>query len=319
MEQRKVGRSGLRISPISLGTANFGHVTEQADAHRIMSRATEYGVTLFDTANIYNYTDDERCTEAIIGDWLGADASRRDKIVLNTKVFGTIGDGPNDSGLSSRHIRLQCEASLKRLKTDWLDVYTLHHVDRATPFAETLDTLEQLKREGKILYYATSNFAAWQLVGLHMTADRVGSIGQLFEQSHYNLSVRDVEREVLPACRHFGIGFLAYSPLAEGLLAGEDAGSRRASSEVAARRASCSDRLEMWHARCTDHGLSPPAAAIGWLIAQPGVSSVIVGPRTLDQLDSAVKAADRPLSAETLDAVAEPWPGPGEAPEAYAW
>lgn len=316
---RLIGGSGLRITPVSLGTVNFGHVTDLETSFQIMSRALERGVTLFDTANIYNYKSDQDCTEAIVGEWLSQDPCRRDRVVLNTKVFGHMGSGLNESGLSARHVQMQCEASLRRLRTDRLDVYTLHHVDRNTPFDETLFALEQLRLSGKILYYSTSNFAAWQLVTLLMIAKEIGAPGPLFEQSHYNLKVRDVEREVLPACRAHKIGFLAFSPLAEAVLAGTRAGVRRNTWDIEDRRATERGRLEPWNAACEQVGIDPAIAAMAWLVGRPGVTSIVAGPRTVEQLDTAVDAAETRLPSELLATADEIWPGPGEAPEAYAW
>lgn len=319
LEPRQIGRSGLRVSPVCLGTANFGHVTDAPTAHRMLSRALAEGVFFLDTADIYNREELENPSEVIIGRWFGEDRARRQRVVLATKVYGVTGEGANDRGLSARHIRLACEESLRRLRTDWIDLYILHHVDRTVHWEETLDALERLKTEGKILYYGTSNFAAWQLTGLHLTACVRNMFGPISEQSPYSLARREVESEVLPACRHQGIGFLAYSPLAEGLLAGPDAGTRRTRPTTAKRRAQNAKRLDVWHECCRNHGLAPSAAALGWVMSQPDVTAAVIGPRTEEQLDDAIAAASVPPDAALLEAIAAEWPGPGVAPEAYAW
>lgn len=318
-DMRRVGASGLTVSSIGLGTANFGYVTDAAASKNIMSHAIERGVNLIDTANIYNFKSDNDCTEALVGSWLEENRTYRDDLILCTKVYGSIGPGPNDRGLSARHIRLQCEASLRRLRTDRIDVYTLHHVDRNTPFEETLFELDRLREQGKIVYYATSNFAAWQLSALHLTAKALSIPGPIFEQSPFNLDRRDVEREVLPACRHFGIGFVAYSPLASGMLADLAPGRRRDEPSVRERRHMRRDELEAWRTACTALGLDPASAAIAWLAAQPGVTSVLTGPRTSEHLDRTLGAIQKPMPEELSTMAATIWPGAGEAPEAYAW
>jgi NDP-hexose 2,3-enoyl reductase len=319
IEVRQVGRSGLRVSALCMGTANFGDVTDTTTAHRILSRGLDAGITCIDTADIYNRSQGLDASEIIVGRWLDEDRSRRQQIVLSTKVFGTTGDGPNDAGLSARHMRLACDESLRRLRTDWIDLYVLHHVDMSVRWDETLDALDRLAAAGKILYVGTSNFAAWHLTAMHLTASARGMFGPVSEQSTYSLARREVELEVLPACHAQGIGFFAYSPLAAGLLAGPQRGRRREEGETARLRQLEAERLSAWHDRCRDHGLAPADAALAWVLAQPAVTAAVIGPRNEAQLDAAVAAATRQYDDSVLQALAEPWPGPGTAPEAYAW
>lgn len=318
-EFRQLGLSGVRVSPLALGTANFGWMTDGASAGRMLDVAIDRGVNFIDTADIYNRDAGDDRSESIVGRWLSDDAGRRQQVILATKVYGTTGAGVNDRGLSARHIQLACDESLRRLRTDWIDVYMLHHVDRAVQPEETLEALSRLIAQGKILYVGTSNFAAWQLTALHLTATVRSMLGLVSEQSPYSLVERRVELEVLPACRRLGIGFLAYSPLAAGLLAGPDTGLRRATAAVAARREQEATRLNSWYERCRAASLDPAAAALAWVLAQPGVVSAVVGPRTEAQLQSCVDAANLRLDEATLESLALGWPGPGTAPEAYAW
>ena len=319
MKFRQLGSSGLRVSPLSLGTANFGWVTDTTTSNRMLSRAFDAGVTFLDTADIYNRRLGDDATEFVIGRWLRDQPGRRQQVVLATKAYGVTGDGANDFGLSARHIRLACEESLRRLRTDWIDLYMLHHVDLTVRWEETLEALDRLIVQGKVLYIGTSNFAAWQLTTLHLTARERKLFGPISEESPYSLAERRVELEVLPACRHHRIGFLAYSPLAEGFLSGPDAGSRRNERATADRRKREGERLESWYTCCREHGLAPASAAIAWVLAQPGVVSAVIGPRTESQLESCVEAASLDLDNATLDAIAAEWPGPGIAPKAYAW
>lgn len=317
---RRLGRSGLKIGPLGLGTANFGGVTDQATAHRMLDRALDAGVNLIDTANSYNHSLGDNRSEGIIGRWLAAGAGRRDRIVLCTKVFGNLGHGPNDGGLSAWHIQRACDDSLRRLNTDRIDIYHMHHVDRETPWEETLEALTRLIHQGKVLYIASSNFAAWQMVSVHLAALRGGAFGLLSEQSPYNLAQRSVELELLPACRHYGIGFLAYRPLGGGLLGTASTDFRRTPhEEVRDGRVSDGDRLKRFRRLCADRGLEPPKAALAWLLARPGVTAAVAGPRTPEQLELLLGAVDIVLDQESQTAFSALWPGPGEAPEAYAW
>ena len=319
----KLGRSGVRVSRLCLGTMNFGPFTSEAESWAIMDRALDAGVFFFDTANVYGWKRGEGVTEKIVGRWLAQGGGRRERVVLATKVYGRMGDGPNEVRLSALHIRRACEESLTRLQTDHIDLYQMHHVDRDTSWDEIWQEMEQLVREGKVLYVGSSNFAGWHIAQACETARARHFLGLVSEQSLYNLAARTVELEVLPASRAYGLGVLPWSPLGGGLLGGALAKARegrRASDsqqkEVERRRG----QLEAYEALCRQIGIPPGEVALAWLLGNPAVTAPIVGPRTMAHLESAVSAAGRTLDDETRRRLDEIWPGPGgEAPEAYAW
>ncbi|MEV0286432.1 MULTISPECIES: aldo/keto reductase [unclassified Kribbella] len=332
MKLRTLGRAGVRVSPIALGTMNFGPVTPADEAHRILDAATDAGVNLIDTADVYGadanrtIADDsieKGRTERIIGDWLAQRPGWRDQIVLVSKAYGRMGPGANDLHLSSVHLRRACEASLRRLQTDYLDVFMLHHVDRSTSWDEIWETLSDLRQAGKIRYAGTSNFAAWQLVQGQEAAARRDLLGIVVEESIYNLMERTVELEVLPACASYGIGVMPYSPLNSGLLAGilskTDKASRSASSRATSNLALHHARLERYEKLCRDLGHPPAVVAQAWLCAQPAIVAPVVGARTLQHLQDGLAAANLTLDPATLSALDEIFPGPGPAPESYAW
>ncbi|MGH9390135.1 MAG: aldo/keto reductase, partial [Vicinamibacteria bacterium] len=213
MEYRNLGRTGLKVSRLCLGTMNFGPHTTEKDSFAIMDRAIELGMNFFDTADVYGWKRGEGVTEQIIGRWFAQGGGRREKVILATKVYGTIGDGPNDSKLSAYHIRRACEESLRRLKTDRIELYQMHHIDRSTPWEEIWQAMEQLEREGKIIYVGSSNFAGWNIAQANAVATSRHFLGLVSEQSLYNLSARTVELEVIPACRGLGLALLPWSPL----------------------------------------------------------------------------------------------------------
>ena len=323
MDHVQLGRTGLRVSRLCLGTMNFGPETSEQDSFGIMDAALDCGINFFDTANVYGWKTGEGLTERIIGRWLGQGGGRRERIVLATKVYGRMGDGPNERGLSAYHVRRACEESLRRLGTDRIDLYQMHHVDRATPWDEIWQAMEQLVREGKVLYVGSSNFAAWQLVQANAAASARHLLGLVSEQSIYNLTTRTIELEVLPACRALGLGLVPWSPLGGGLLAGalrRATEGRRASERVQKAIARNRSALEQWEALCAEIGSEPAAVALAWLLHDETVTAPIIGPRTLDQLRASVGALELELPAGIRTRLDEIWPGPGgEAPEAYAW
>jgi aryl-alcohol dehydrogenase-like predicted oxidoreductase len=323
MEYKQLGRTGLRVSPLVLGTMNFGPETSEPDSLAIMSRALELGINFFDTANVYGWQKGKGITEQIVGHWLAEDRSRRDRIVLATKVYGTMGDGPNDRGLSAYHIRRACEASLRRLQTDHIDIYQMHHVDRNTPWEEIWQAMEQLIREGKILYVGSSNFAGWHIARANETAAVRHLLGLASEQSLYNLAARTVEMEVIPAVQAYGMGLIAWSPLGGGLLAGalqQANEGRRATDRIQRAVAERRLQLEDYEALCRELGQKPAEVALAWLNCRPGLTRPIIGPRTMAQLEGAVHALDIDLADPVLARLDEIWPGPGgPAPEVYAW
>jgi NDP-hexose 2,3-enoyl reductase len=325
MDYTHLGRSGVSVSRICLGTMNFGSFTDAAGAGQIMDHALEHGINFFDTANTYGRPRAEGVTEQIIGDWLVAGGQgRRDKIVLATKLYGGKGEWPNDSFLSAVNIRRSCEASLRRLGTDRIDLYQMHHVDRNTPWEEIWEALGVLRAQGKIIYAGSSNFAGWHIARAQEAARRHGAFGLVSEQSLYNLAVRAVELEVLPACRGYGLGVLPWSPLHGGLLAGilrkaagaGRSGGGRAAEALARRR----PQVEAYEAFCAELGSEPAQLGLAWLLHQPAVTAPIVGPSTLNQLDGALRALEIKLDGSSLGRLDEIFPGPGgAAPEAYAW
>src|SRR5687767_14563881 len=220
MEYTHLGRSGLSVSRLCLGTMNFGPETEESDSHAIMDRALDEGINFFDTADVYGWKKGEGWTEQIIGRWFAQGGGRREKTVLATKVYGGMGDWPNESRLSALHIIRGCEASLRRLKTDRIDLYQMHHIDRDAPWDEVWQAMETLVAQGKILYVGSSNFAGWHIAQANEAARARHFLGLVAEQSLYNLIDRTVELEVIPACQSYGLGFIPWSPLKGGVLGG---------------------------------------------------------------------------------------------------
>jgi aryl-alcohol dehydrogenase-like predicted oxidoreductase len=322
MQYRNLGRTGLRVSPLCLGTMNFGTKTEEADSFRVMDRALEKGINFFDTADVYGWKLGEGITEKIIGRWL-AQGGRRDKIVLATKAFNDMGKGPNDRRLSAYHIRRACEDSLTRLKTDHIDLYQMHHVDRTTPWEEIWQAMQTLIKAGKISYVGSSNFAGWHLAQAQGDARIRNMMGLVCEQTKFSLLCRTPELEVIPACQGLGLGFIAWSPLEGGLLAG-GAGKaktgRRAEKWVRKAEKEKAAPLKKFAALARSIGKTQAQLALAWVAGTPGVTGPIIGPRTVEQVDDALVALNikmTPALRGKLDAI---FPGPGgTAPEAYAW
>ena len=329
MKYTHLGRTGLKVSQLGLGTMNFGELTDEATSFAIMDQALDAGINFFDTADVYGgpqSPDMEKgfgLSEEIIGRWLAQGDGRRERIVLATKVYQPMDTGPNDRRLSAYHIRRACEASLRRLKTDHIDLYQMHHIDRATPWDEIWQAMEQLIREGKITYVGSSNFAGWDIATAQCTAGHRGLLGLASEQSLYNLTQRTIELEVIPALRHFGVGLIPWSPIGMGLLGGvlkKIADGRRASAHLQHRIDQLRPQLEAYEALCEQIGEAPSDVALAWLLHNPVVTAAISGPRTVEQLQQNLKAPELVLSDETLHKLDEIWPGPGgEAPKAYAW
>ena len=323
MDYRHLGRSGLEVSRLCLGTMNFGPQTSEPDSHALMDRALDLGFNFFDTANVYGWKKGEGVTEQIVGRWFAQGGGRRDKVVIATKLYGSMSDWPNDTFLSARNIRRACDGSLKRLQTDHIDLYQMHHVDRNTPWEEIWEAMEVLRQQGKILYAGSSNFAGWHIAKAQGAAQRRNFMGLVSEQSIYNLATRAVELEVLPACVDFGLGVLPWSPLHGGLLGGvlrkEREGKRRhtgrARDALEARR----DQIQAYEDVCAEIGEDPATVALAWLLHQPAVTAPIVGPRTMEQLDDSMRALKLALGADELVRLDEIWPGHKTAPEDYAW
>jgi len=325
MEYTNLGRTGLVVSRLCLGTMNFGPETSEEDSWVVMDRALEHGVNFFDTANVYGWKLGEGVTESIIGRWLAQGGGRREKIVLATKVYGRMSEWPNGSGLSARNIIKEADASLRRLKTDYIDLYQMHHIARTTPWDEIWQAMETLVAQGKVIYVGSSNFAGWHVAAAQEAAIRRNFLGLVSEQCLYNLLARTVELELLPAARHYGLGVIPWSPLHGGLLGGalskirEGTASRAAENDELEQHRSA---LEAFEKLAAELGHAPADVALAWLLAQPGVTAPIVGPRTVEQLDSSLGALTVELDEATLKRLDELFPpvgkgGPG--PEAWAW
>ncbi len=323
MQHVHLGRAGVRVSRLCLGTMNFGPQTTEADSQRIMDRALEHGINFFDTANVYGWRRGEGVTEQIVGRWFAQGGDRREKVVIATKVYGDMGDWPNTRGLSALHIKRACEGSLRRLQTDHIDLYQMHHIDRDTPWEEIWEAMEQLRREGKVLYFGSSNFAGWHIARAQEQARQRHFMGLISEQSLYNLMARTVEHEVIPACREYGLGVIPWSPLAGGLLGGalqKAEQGRRASPDMQRRVEENRDKLQAYEALCAELGEQPANVALAWLLHNPVVTAPIIGPRTVEQLDGSLRALDIQLSEDVKKRLHEIFPGPGKpAPESYAW
>lgn len=323
MEYVNLGRTGLKVSPLCLGTMNFGPETSEADSFAIMDRALELGINFFDTANVYGWRKGEGYTEQIIGRWFAQGGGRREKVVLATKVYGVMGDWPNESRLSALHIRRSCDDSLRRLKTDYLDLFQFHHVDRTTPWEEIWQACETLVQQGKVIYFGSSNFAGWHITQANEIAKSRHFLGLVSEQSLYNLSARTIELEVIPACEHYGLGLIPWSPLAGGILGGalQKAEAGRRTSEHAQKTIEkMRPQLEQWEALCAEMGENPADVALAWLLHNKVVTAPIIGPRTMDQLNGSLRTLEIKLSDDVLKRLDEIFPGPGgAAPEAYAW
>jgi aryl-alcohol dehydrogenase-like predicted oxidoreductase len=323
MQYVRLGRTGLQVSRLCLGTMNFGPLTSEADSFAIMDRALELGINFFDTANVYGWKTGEGVTEQIIGRWLAQGGGRRERIVLATKVYGRMGTGPNDTRLSALHIRRACDESLRRLQTDHIDLYQMHHVDRGTPWDEIWQAFDVLIAQGKVIYAGSSNFAGWHIAQASGAAASRHALGLVSEQSLYNLTARTIELEVIPSCRAHGLGVIPWSPLAGGLLGGalgKLTEGRRASDRLHKAIERNRSKLEEYEGLCRELGEAPADVALAWLLHQPAVSAPIIGPRTMEQLVASPHAVELALDQLTLERLDRIWPGPGgEAPEAYAW
>jgi aryl-alcohol dehydrogenase-like predicted oxidoreductase len=321
MDFTSLGRTGLQVSRLCLGTMNFGPRTSEEDAHAIMDAAHDAGINFFDTANRYGSEPGE--TETIIGNWFASGGGRRERTVIATKVYGEMGSWPNEGKLSALNIRRALDASLLRLQTDYVDVYQFHHIDRNTPWEEIWQAIEVAVQTGKILYAGSSNFAGWHIADAQAAAARRNLMGLVSEQSLYNLLVRDIELEVVPAAEHYGLGIIPWSPLQGGLLGGvikkENTGVRRLEGRAAQSLAEHRDEIQAYEDLADELGADPGTLGLGWLLTRPAVTAPIIGPRTRDQLDTALSAVELSLSPEHLHRLDEIFPGHKTAPEDYAW
>jgi NDP-hexose C3-ketoreductase / dTDP-4-oxo-2-deoxy-alpha-D-pentos-2-ene 2,3-reductase len=335
MEYTHLGRSGLSVSRLCLGTMNFGPLTTPEDSRAIMDRAHEVGINFFDTANRYGGAASPPgqvsgsaqahpgWTEEIIGEWFAAGGDRRERTVLATKLYGAMSDWPNEGRLSALNIRRSCEASLRRLRTDYIDLYQMHHIDRDTPWDEIWQAMEVLVAQGKVLYVGSSNFAGWHIAQANDIAAARGFFGLVSEQSIYNLLTREVELEVLPAALEYGVGMIPWSPLSGGLLGGvlrkEREGRRRLAGRAQEQVARNRDRIEAYEDLCDELGEEPANVALAWLLHQDGVTAPITGPRTIGHLEESLRAVELTLDEDVLKRLDELFPGYQPAPEYYAW
>jgi aryl-alcohol dehydrogenase-like predicted oxidoreductase len=327
MKYSYLGRTGLQVSQLCLGTMNFGPETTKEDSFRIMDRALELGINFFDTADVYGWKVGEGITEQIIGEWFAQGGGRRERTVIATKLYGDMGNGPlekwpNTSRVSALHIRRACEASLKRLQTDYLDLYQMHHIFRAAPWDEVWEGFEVLRQQGKILYAGSSNFAGWHIAQANEAAKRRNNLGLVSEQSKYSLLQRDIELEVGPAAEAYGLGVIPWSPLAGGILGGvikNTDGKRRHNDQAKANIEKHRDALTKWEDLCESIGEKPADVALAWTLTKSFVTAPIIGPRTMEQLEGSMRVLEVELNAETLGKIDEIFPGFKTAPENYAW
>jgi aryl-alcohol dehydrogenase-like predicted oxidoreductase len=327
MEYTTLGRTGLKVSRLCLGTMNYGPQATEAEGFAQMDKALELGINFFDTADVYGWKKGEGVTEQIIGRWFAQGGGRREKVVLATKVHGDMnldaGDITMTRGLNALKIRRACEASLKRMKTDYIDLYQMHHIWRGAPWEELWQAFEVLVQQGKVVYVGSSNFGGWHIAHAQHEARRRDFLGLVSEQSKYSLACRTIELEVLPACRHFGLGVIPWSPLDGGLLGGmlsKQNKGRTAGEQAQKRLAKCRPQLERYEAFCKELGESPADVALAWMLANPVITAPIIGPRTMEQLTGSLRALEIKLDETAMKTLDEIWPGPGgEAPEAYAW
>ena len=333
MQSTYLGRTGLKVSRLCLGTMNFGPRTSEQEAFAIMDMALDAGINFFDTANIYGqlYADPAQIhmgwSEEIIGRWFAQGGGRRERVILATKVYCDMydsTDGPNAEGLSAFKLKRDIEGSLRRLQTDHIDLYQMHHIERHAPWEEIWGGFAYLIAQGKVTYVGSCNFGARHLVQAQYEAANRHFLGLASEQHHYNLLCRLPELEVIPAAQELGLGFLPWGPLGGGLLSGAafqvNPGNSRGAQAVKALDQEQQNRLREYSALCRELGESESNVALAWLLANPVVTAPIIGPRTLEQMESALHALEIQLSQETLQRLDALFPGPGgPAPEAYAW
>jgi aryl-alcohol dehydrogenase-like predicted oxidoreductase len=322
LEYTHLGRTGLKVSRLCLGTMNWPWLTTESEAFDIMDHSLALGINFFDCANVYGGKRGEGLTEKVLGQWFRQGGQRREKVVLATKVYGDMGPWPNQSRLSALHIRQACEDSLKRLNTDHIDLYQMHHIDRLAPWEEVWQAMGQLVQAGKVLYVGSSNFAGWHIAQANEAAKSRHFLGLVSEQSRYNLLCRTPELEVIPACESYGLGLIPWGPLMGGVLAGAAAkakSGRRSDGNAARDLKANLPKVMAYEKYCAKQKLDPAQLALAWLLHQKVVTAPILGPRTVGQVDTAAAALKIKLSAEQLKKLDEIFPSQGAAPEAYAW
>ncbi|MFJ1804306.1 MULTISPECIES: aldo/keto reductase [unclassified Streptomyces] len=328
MRYTHLGRTALQISGICLGTLNLGVRADELESYAILDTAVDYGINFVDTANQYGWQKYKGFSEDFLGSWFAQGGGRREKTVLATKVGNPMSEWPNESGLSARHIIASCEASLRRLGTDWIDLYQMHHIDRHAPWPEVWQAMETLTQQGKVRYVGSSNFAGWHIAEAQESAERRNFLGLVSEQSVYNLVTRHIELEVIPACVRYGVAVLPWSPLHGGLLSGvlrklsEDRAMKSGQGRAAEAMELHRDAIAAYEKLCAEIDAEPAEVGLAWVMSRPGVTAPVVGPRSVEQLDSAVRAMDLRLSDDVLkrlDALFPPVGKGGPGPEAWAW
>lgn len=316
MEYKKLGKSGLWVSRLVLGTMNFGSSITEKEAFYIMDAALDIGINYFDTANNYGKSiQKEGISEAILGKWFEKGGGRREKVILSTKVYEPMRrEDPNDvPGLSAYKVRRHFEDSLRRLKTDHVEIYYMHHVDRSISWDEVLPVFHGMIQRGDIDYLASSNFAGWNIADVQAEAKKANMFGLICEQHKYNLLNRMPELEVLPSAVNHGIGVVAWSPLEGGLL------SRNVRNRQIENEELC-HRLQQFHRLSMEAGEKEDTLALAWLLSNPAVTAPIIGPRTPEQLYETVRAVEIGINDSLMKELDKIFPGPGgQAPEAYAW
>ena len=330
-QYRRLGRHGVLVSNLCLGTMNFGWHTNEKESFSILDRALELGINFIDTADVYGWPVGRRgLSEEILGRWFAQGGGRRESVVLATKVYHPADrederpePNHNQKNLSALKIMRHCEGSLRRLKTEVIDLYQMHHIDPDCPWDETWQAYSTLIKQGKVIYSGSSNFAGWDIATACQEASRRGLTGLVSEQSVYNLSNRMIELEVIPACRYYGMGLIPWSPLAGGLLAGalgKYSEGRHTREDFEGRVKEHRSSLEAYEALSKKLGEPPAVVGLAWLLHNPAVTAPIIGPRTVSHLESALRATELTLDSATMTRLDEIWPGPGgEAPKAYAW
>ena len=329
MQHTTLGRTGLRVSRLCLGTMNFGPRTTEEDSFRIMDRALDEEIYFFDTADVYGEKKGEGVTEQIIGKWFAQGGGRRERTIIATKAYGGMNNDDNKNltlmhGVNARKIKMEVEASLKRMQTDWIDLHQMHHIYRPMAWEECWTAYDTLIKQGKVLYAGSSNFAGWHVAAANETAKRMNVLGLVSEQSKYSLMSRAIETDVLPACEHYGVGVIPWSPLEGGLLGGvldkQDTTGRRGNEGAQKRIEENRSALQKWEAFCKELGEKPANVALAWMLQDQRVTAPIIGPRTMDQLTGCLPAVDIKLDAEQMKQLDAIFPGPGgPAPESYAW
>ncbi|WHT16655.1 aldo/keto reductase [Crossiella sp. CA-258035] len=328
MEYTTLGRTALRISPLCFGTLNLGVRTTTEEAFALLDLALERGINFLDTANQYGWQKHKGYTEELLGEWFALGGNRREKVVLGTKVGNPMTDLPNDSGLSARNIIASCEQSLRRLGTDWIDVYYMHHIDRSAPWEEVWQAMETLVWQGKVRYVGSSNFAGWHLVEAQASARERNFLGLVAESCVYNLVTRTVELELIPAAQKYGLAVLPWSPLHGGLLSGatrklaEGTAVKTAQGRAQVAMAKHADVVAAYEKLCESHDLDPAEVGLAWVLNRPGVTAPVIGPRTQAQLTGALNALELTLPQallDELDLIFPPVGNGGPGPEAWAW